>query len=111
MTLSAPIGFFTLHKKVATPITTMNAQALMVFLLLFFASTLVHADHLIEQGTNVEQIECYLCHQGLDTPPELPQIQLFAVTSHFISLQTVTSVEVKSSDYVQPQLRAPPLLP
>ena len=81
----------------------------MVFVLLFLASTLVHADHLTEQSTNVEQIECYLCHQGLDTPPELSQTQLLTTVSYFLPSQPAVTIEFMSNYFVQPQLRAPPV--
>ena len=108
MTQLPLVRFFQRNKKVAEQISTMNARALMVFLLLFLVSTLVHADHLIEQGTNVEQIECYLCHQGIDTPPELPSVQLASIVSYCSPVQAALSIVFKRNYFVQPQLRAPP---
>jgi len=96
------------NKKQAITPVTMNAIALMAFLLLFLTSTLAHADHLIEQSVNVEQQECYICHQGLDTPSELPTIQTPVVTSLYLSVVKVVSAGFKLNSFVQPQLRAPP---
>ena len=94
-------------KRVLTPVT-MNAIALMAFVLLFLTSTLAHADHLIEQSINVEQQECYICHQGLDTPSELPTIQTPVVINLYLSVVKVVTADFKLNSFVQPQLRAPP---
>ena len=108
MTLFSQLRFFQFNRKALKQITTMNVRALMVFVLLFLASTLVHADHLTEQGTHVEQVECYLCHQGIDTPPELPSVQLASIASYFSPVQAAATIEFKRYYFVQPQLRAPP---
>ncbi len=94
-------------KRVVIPIT-MNAIALMVFVVLFLTSALVHADHLIEQSLNVEQQECYICHQGLDTPAELPKIQTPFVVSSYLRVAKAVTAEFKLNSFIQPQLRAPP---
>lgn len=109
MTLFPLIRFFHVNKKASKQITTMNVPALMVFVLLFLVSSLVHADHVTEQSTNIEQLDCYLCHQGLDTPPELPQIQLLTIVSYFLPSQAAVTIELKRHYFVQPQLRAPPV--
>jgi len=87
----------------------MNALALMVIVLLFLTSTLVHADHLTEHSLSSEQQECYICLQGVDTSPELPQIRFHYVASYNLKLQKVTRVHGKVSHFIQPQLRAPPI--
>ncbi len=89
-------------------LTTMNALALMVFVLLFLTSILVHADHLTDHSLNFEQQECYICHQGVDTPPELPQIRIHYAASYNFKPQKVTIVHGKVNHFIQPQLRAPP---
>lgn len=109
MTLFPQLRFFHVNKKASKQITTMNVPALMVFVLLFLVSTLVHANHLTEKTTDVEQLECYLCHQGIDTPPELPQVQLLTIVSYFLSAQSLLTIEFKGNYFVQPQLRAPPV--
>lgn len=88
---------------------TMNALVSMVFLL-FLTSTLVHANHLIEidQSTHLEQQECFVCHQGIDTPPELPQIQHHAIARYYFTLFKTITAAFKANVFVQPQLRAPP---
>jgi len=87
---------------------TMNALVSMVFVLLFLTSTLVHANHLVDQSTHTGQQECHICHQGLGTPPELPQIQVYVVISSRVELQKTALAAFKSNNFVQPQLRAPP---
>ncbi len=87
----------------------MNALALMVFVLLFLTSTLVHAEHLAEHSINTEQQECHICHQGIDTPSELPQIQIYNAASYNLKPQKVTTIQGKARYFVQPQLRAPPI--
>jgi hypothetical protein len=109
MTSFSQVSFFNTNKKASTQITTMNVIALMVFVLLFLLSTLAHADHLAEQTTNVEQSECYICHQGLDTPPELPQVQLLSITHYFFTPKPIVTTGLKASYFVKPQLRAPPV--
>lgn len=88
---------------------TMSALALMVFVLLFLTSTLVHASHLTEQSSNVEQQECYICYQGIDSPPELPTLKSHAIASNYFHAQRIITPDVKWFFFVQPQLRAPPL--
>jgi len=109
MTLSFNANLSQANKKQAITPVTMSAIALMAFLLLFLTSTLAHADHLIEQSVNVEQQECYICHQCVDTPPEQPQVQVVAVTSYQLKPQKILTVTFKASGFVQPQLRAPPI--
>lgn len=87
----------------------MNALALMVFVLLFLLSTLTHAEHITTQANNAEQQGCYLCHQGLDTPPELPQIQTVFVASYRVNSHQTGTAQFKVNSFVQPQLRAPPV--
>ena len=106
MTLSFQRSFL---KVKANTSKNMNALALMTFVLLFFFSSLVHASHLFEQSINVEQQECHICHQGVDTPPEQPQVQVVAVTSYQLKPQKILTVEFKVNGFVQPQLRAPPI--
>lgn len=88
----------------------MKAIALMVFLLVFLTSILVHADHLLDQKTIVEQQDCHLCTQGIDTPRELPQVQAAVVTRYnpFFTLLTTTNFTRKL--FIQPPLRAPPFI-
>jgi len=100
--------FSQVYGRVKENKSTMNAIALMVFVLLFLMSTLVHADHLIEQSVNVEQQECYICHQGIDTPPELPNIQTPFVASYCLCIDKGVIAQFTVSSFVQPQLRAPP---
>ncbi len=97
-------------KTKVSNLKTMNAIALVAFMLLFFVSTLAHADHLIELPTNVEQQECYICHQGLDTPPELVKISFANTACYSLVSSNVSSVKFSPSYFVQPQLRAPPVL-
>ncbi len=101
--------FLQVNKKSTNNVATMNAFALMVFVLLFITSTLVHADHLIEQATDVEASECYICHQGIDTPSELPPIQIHTTADYSLNLNITISAVFKDNHFVQPQLRAPPI--
>ena len=109
MTVFLQFSFAQANKKESKKTLTMNALALMVFVLLFFTSTLVHADHLIEQTTDVEQSECYICHQGVDTPPELPTVQIIFVASYCHNSYNAVTAQFKVNNFVQPQLRAPPV--
>jgi len=88
----------------------MKAIALMVFVLLFLTSVLAHADHLVAQKTTSEQQGCQLCNQGIDTPPELPQVQAPVVTRYSFFTAKVTTVEFTLTQFVQPLLRAPPFI-
>lgn len=109
MTLFSQLRFFQVNRKALKKPTAMNAIALMAFVLFFLTSNLVHADHLIEQATQIEQSECYICHQGLDTPPKLPQVLAPYVASYHLVNYEVTTAQFKSNSFVQPQLRAPPV--
>jgi len=86
----------------------MKAIALMVFVLLFLTSTLAHADHLVDQRAAVEQQDCQLCIQGIDTPPGLPQVQEFVVTRYNLYTSHVNTADFVLNQFVQPRLRAPP---
>lgn len=114
MTLSSQINSFKTQRGIintaANKLTAMNAIALMVFVLLFLTSTLVHADHITE-AINVEQQECHICHQGIDTPPELPHVQAFFGASYNANIYDVVTAQFKVDDFLQPQLRAPPVVP
>lgn len=100
--------FSQVNKNSTNKLITMNALAFVVFVLLFLTSTLVHAEHLTEHSLSFEQQECSLCHQGVDTPPELPQVQIHSVASYRFKTPQVTTIHCKVNDFIQPQLRAPP---
>lgn len=100
--------FSQVNKNATKKLTTMNALAFVVFVLLLLTSTLVHADHSTEHSLSFEQQECSICHQGVDTPPELPQIRIHPVTSYNFKTPQVTTIHCKVNDFIQPQLRAPP---
>jgi len=89
---------------------TMNALAVMVFALFFLTSTLVHADHIATHAINAEQPECYICHQGIDTPTELPQVNSIFVASYCNNLFEAITAQSKVNYFIQPQLRAPPVI-
>ena len=91
-------------------ITTMNATALMVFLLLFLMSTIAHAQHITEYSDNIEQQECHICHHNIDTPPEFPQIQPLATNRYIFTVNKDTVTVYKANNFVQPPLRAPPVI-
>ncbi len=97
------------NKSSINNLATMNTLVFMVFVLLFTTSMLVHADHLIEQATDVEQSECYICHQGIDKPPQLPLIQTHSVISYGFHLYIAVSAAFQDKYFVLPQLRAPPI--
>lgn len=103
--------FFQFNKNLSKKISTMNASALVVFLLLFLISTLAHADHITTAGVNAEQQDCYICYQGLDTPPDLSKSASGFLASYCYTTFDLISVQLKINDFVQPLLRAPPLLP
>lgn len=100
--------YFQLKKESSDKKITMNAFALVVFLLLFLTSSLVHADHIATYSTNAEQQECYICHQGLDNPPKVAQINLPFVTGYGQHVCDAIQVNFKLNFFVLPQLRAPP---
>jgi hypothetical protein len=101
--------FTPLEKETTKKYVTMNALALMVFVLFFLTSTLVHADHLASHTLHVDQQECYICHQGVDTPPELPQVKSPLIVSYRNSTYETLKLEFKVNYFVKPQLRAPPI--
>ncbi len=103
MTLFSPF-----KKESSERLTTMNALALVVFALFFLTSTLAHADHLTTHAVNAEQQECYICHQGLDTPSELPHVDSLFVERYNNNLFAVITAQSQVNYFVQPQLRAPP---
>ncbi len=88
----------------------MKAIALMVFVLLFLTSALAHADHLAGQAIMVEQQDCHICNQGLDTPPELTQIQAIVITGYKVLISKKTTTKFAFSYFFQPPLRAPPFI-
>lgn len=88
----------------------MKAIALMVFVLLFLTSALAHADHLVAQAITVEQQDCHICNQGIDTPPELTQVQAIVVSGYKHVISKATTAEFTFSYFVQPPLRAPPFI-
>lgn len=87
----------------------MNAIALMVFLLLFLVSTLAHAEHLVSQATAIEQQDCHICNQGIDTPPKLLQVHANINTRYNLVTQAISTTDFSLSNFVKPRLRAPPL--
>lgn len=101
---------FSLFKKEAPKkLATMNAPALMVLVLFFLTSTFVHAEHIASHTINADQQECYICHQGLDTPSGISQAKLPIITSYSYCSYAITTSQVRGNYFVQPQLRAPPL--
>ncbi len=102
------------HTKNSTAISnstkSISAYATMLFVLLFLASSLAHADHLFDVTSIAEQQECHICHQGIDAPPELSQFE-FNITSIYSYISSKIAVVVVNKLYfIQPQLRAPPSL-
>ena len=108
MMLLSSISLLKIKQSKTNNFKTMNALALMVFVLLFLTSTLVHADHIVEQSINVEQQECHICNQGIDKPTALPQVQPLSIVSYQLSPYEVVAARFKVSYFVYPQLRAPP---
>jgi hypothetical protein len=88
---------------------TTNALALVVFLLFFLTSTLSHANHIVSDVVHAEQQECYICHQGLDTPPEFPEINQLFIANYGTKLFKIVIVQLKANNFIQPPLRAPPV--
>jgi len=110
MTLPTSFSFLKTSKDAQNNLTTMKAVALMVFLLLFLTSVLAHADHLVIQETTVEQQDCHICNQGIDTPPELPPIQALAVSRHTQVISQLTTTKFTLNNFVQPPSRGPPFV-
>jgi hypothetical protein len=108
MTVFSNFSFLITSKSTTNNLTTMKAIALMVFLLLFFISTLVHADHLAAEAIAIEQQDCHICNQGIDTPAELPQIDVVVVTRYNLVTQAISTTDFSLNSFVQPPLRAPP---
>jgi len=99
-----------ISKNPTNNLKTMKAIAIMVFMLLFLTSVLAHADHLVDQKTTVEQQDCQLCNQGIDTPSDLPQIQTSVVTRYNLFTAKVTTIDFTPKQFIQPPLRAPPFI-
>jgi len=110
MTLLSNFSFLQTSKSTTNNLTTMKAIALMVFLLLFLISTLAHADHLVAQATAIEQQDCHICNQGIDTPPELPKVQAIAVSRYNLVISKIATAEFVLSNFVKPPSRAPPFI-
>lgn len=110
MTLLAHFDFLKTSRDPQNNLTTMKAIALVVFLLLFLTSVLAHAEHLVFQETTVEQQDCQLCNQGIDTPPELTQIQAITVSRYNLFIAKVATPQFTLSYFVQPPSRAPPFI-
>lgn len=108
MTLLTHCRYLKRSNRTTNNLTTMRAIALMVFVLLFLTSVVAHADHLADQRTAVEQQNCQLCNQGIDTPSEVSQIQATVVTRYYSYTPQITTTEFPPSQFVQPPLRAPP---
>ena len=82
----------------------------MVFLLLFLTSVIAHAEHLAFLETTVEQQDCHICNQGIDNPPELPQVKAIAVSRFdFVTSKELTQ-KLLLNDFIQPPSRAPPII-
>ncbi len=110
MTLFSQLSFSQANKKEFKTLATMNALALIVFLFVFFISTVAHASHIAIQPINAESQECYICHQGLDAAPELPQVQTVFIPSYSVTPNKAVIAQFKVNSFVQPQLRAPPVV-
>jgi len=88
----------------------MKAIALMVFLLLFLISVLAHAEHLVQQNTTIEQQDCHICSQGIDTPPKLLQRKTTNFTLYNLVVLKEKVIQTTLSYFVQPPSRAPPYI-
>ncbi len=108
--MTLPVSFLKTSKDPLNNLTTMKAIALMVFLLLFLTSVLAHADHLVFQETTVEQQDCHICNQGIDTPPELPKIQAIAVNRYTLITSQLTTTKFTVNYFVLPPSRGPPFV-
>lgn len=97
------------NKSIDKNISTVNASALVVFLLLFLGSIFAHANHIASESINAEQQDCYICQLGLDSPPDLPKINNGFSANYCCSEIDIISVFFKDNDFAQPQLRAPPV--
>jgi|TARA_R100001377_G_C3165839_1_gene101267 hypothetical protein len=81
-------------------------------LLLFCAMLFAHNEHYaqveFDAFTSFEQHDCNLCQQGIDTPPS--PIRLYPVSSGITNFDKIriNNLELTSSAYVYPPLRAPP---
>ena len=82
---------------------------LVVFVLFFLSSTVIHADHIAIDTINTEQQHCFLCHHGVDTSPNLPQVKQLPVTSYYIYSDTIVTALFTTIPFIQPHLRAPPV--
>ncbi len=109
MTLFSRFSFLKISRNSINNFKTMNAAALMVFLFVFLTSTIAHADHLVDQQKTLDKQACQLCNQGIDTPPDLPQVQASIVTYYHPLNFQLTTTEFIVSEYIQPFLRAPPI--
>lgn len=97
-----------LIKDLQHKIKNMNSKVFMFFLLSFLFSTLAHADHLIEHSVNVQIEDCYICHQDIDTPEALFDIQKPPTYNYTFTLKSSTLAKAKANSFVLPHLRAPP---
>jgi len=93
---------------------TMSNFLLVVFLLCFLQSSLAHAehftDHFNEQLPTVEFQDCHTCHQGMDAPPALLSLQWLSASGYYFIVSSNSSTQLIQPQFVQPLLRAPPVI-
>ncbi len=90
--------------KLPKHITAISFLTLLAFFVAFFS----HSEHLTQYNTNVEQQDCHICQQGVDTPPKaIKQSEIFLFAFDVVITSGFSELSVKPY-YGMPQLRAPP---
>ncbi|MGL1959024.1 MAG: hypothetical protein OCD00_17125 [Colwellia sp.] len=93
------------HKaKVNKKLNIISAIVLMAFLFAFIS----HAQHFTESVVSAEQQHCYICHQGIDTPPDISTYFVILTSAYAVFIVESTVPAVNVSTFIQPPLRAPP---
>ncbi len=74
----------------------------------FYNTTVTATDTSSEQGVILELQDCQLCQHSIDSPPKLPQL-VRLVSQSFYQQHHNSDAIIVTSNYIQPQLRAPPV--
>jgi len=75
----------------------------------FYNTTVTATDTSSEQGIILELQDCQLCQHSIDSPPKPPQLVRLVSQSFYQQQHHKSDAVIVTSNYIQPQLRAPPV--
>ena len=76
---------------------------------LFYNTTVTATDASSDQGIILELQDCQLCQHSIDSPPKPPQLVRLVAQNFYQQQHHKDDAVIIVSDYIQPQLRAPPI--